>query len=229
MSVKQSEPLRYERKFLITDYSYADVLQLIKFHPACFNEIFEERSVNNIYFDALGMNNYYDNIEGEKDRVKVRIRWYGDLFGAIQKPILEYKIKKGLLGNKRSYVLNPFLLNPDFDKKQIESALDLESIPVAVKNELLSIKPTLLNTYKRRYFLSADKKFRITIDYQMTFYKINFSGNTFLNKVVDTKSIVLELKYDSLDEIEGKEVGAAFPFKLTKNSKYLQGLERVLF
>lgn len=229
MSVKQSEPLRYERKFLITDYSYADVLQLIKFHPACFTEIFEERAVNNIYFDGLGMNNYYDNIEGEKDRVKVRIRWYGDLFGAIQKPILEYKIKKGLLGNKRSYVLNSFLLNSDFNKQQIESALNIDSIPVSVKNELLSLKPALLNTYKRRYFLSADKKFRITIDFQMTFYKIGFSGNTFLNKIMDHKSIVLELKYDSKDEVEGKEVGNAFPFKLTKNSKYLQGLERVLF
>jgi hypothetical protein len=227
MSIIQSEPLRFERKFLITDYSQTDVAQLIKFHPACFREIFHKRAINNIYFDTLGMTNYFDNVEGEKNRIKVRIRWYGDLFGNIQSPTLEYKIKKGLLGNKVSYALNPFVLDTNFDKNQITKALDRDSIPLSVKEEVGSLKPTLLNSYIRSYYLSADKKFRITIDHRLTYYKIAYSGNTFLNKKTDLKATVLELKYNSVHEEEAKEVGSAFPFMLTKNSKYLQGLESV--
>ncbi|CAN5326472.1 hypothetical protein BH10BAC1_BH10BAC1_17560 [soil metagenome] len=165
MSIKESEPLRYERKFLITDYSHSDVEQIIKFHPSCFSEIFHERVVNNIYFDTLGMGNYYDNLEGEKDRVKVRIRWYGDLFGHIEYPVLEYKIKKGLLGNKLSYNLKSFVLDEKFSQKQILNSINSEIIPANVKNEVASLKPALLNSYTRKYFLVADKKFRVTVDH----------------------------------------------------------------
>ena len=226
-SKEQAEPLRYERKFLIADYSYKDVEQMLKFHPACFSEIFHERNINNIYFDTLGLGYYYDNVEGSPDRLKVRIRWYDELFGTIQKPILEYKIKKGLLGKKESHVLQPFVLDKKFNKHQIENALRSYSIPLNVKNELLSLKPVLLNSYTRKYFLSADKNFRITIDHQLTYYRIGYGGNTFTNKSIDRDTTVLELKYDSTLETEAKKVGNLFPFAMTKNSKYLQGLERV--
>ncbi|MBA3705228.1 MAG: VTC domain-containing protein [Bacteroidetes bacterium] len=222
---EQSEPFRYERKFSITDYSYSDVKQILKFHPACFSEIFQERSVNNIYFDTLGLNDYYDNINGEQIRSKVRIRWYGDLFGTIQTPVLEYKIKTGLLGKKRSYKLQPFLINNNFSKSQIINAIG--TLPQNIKDQILSLKPTLLNSYKRNYFLSADKNFRVTLDHRLTFYKILYSGNTFTNKSIDHNSTVLELKYDSSLETEAKLIAGAFPLKLTKSSKYLQGLERV--
>ena len=224
---EQSEPLRYERKFLITDHSYSDVEQLVKFHPACFSEIFHERTVNNIYFDTFGMNNYFDNLDGENQRTKVRIRWYNNLFGSVQKPILEYKIKKGLLGKKESFLLQPFILDTAFNRFQIINAFNSRTIPRNIKNEALSLVPTLLNSYKRKYFLSADKNFRITIDHHLTYYKIGYIGNKFTNESVDHNSTVLELKYDSSLETEAKSVANAFPFALTKNSKYLQGLERV--
>lgn len=221
------EQLRYERKFLIVDYSFADVEQIIKFHPSRFTEIFHQRNVNNIYFDTLGMNAYYDNVEGEKNRTKVRIRWYGDTFGIINHPVLEYKIKQGLLGNKNSYSLNSFVLDSNFSKEQILKAVDNSNIPISVKNELLSLKPTLLNSYTRKYFLSADKKNRLTIDHNLTYYKITYYNNTFLNKVIDNKATVLELKYENEHELEAKQICNSFPFMLTKNSKYLQGLESV--
>ena len=226
-SKEQAEPLRYERKFLITDYSHLDVEQMLKLHPACFSEIFYERTINNIYFDTLGLGYYYDNVEGSTERLKVRIRWYGDLFGPIAEPILEYKIKKGLLGRKESHALESFVLDKKFDKQQIENALKNEQIPLVVKNELLSLKPVLLNSYTRKYFLSADKNFRITIDHHLTYYRIGYGGNTFANSSVDHNATVLELKYDSSMEAEAKAVGNLFPFAMTKNSKYLQGLERV--
>lgn len=224
---EQLEPLRYERKYLIADYSFPDILQLIKFHPACFSEIYHERYVNNIYFDTLGMNNYFENVEGNKNRKKVRIRWYGDLMGQIKSPVLEYKIKKGLLGYKVSYNLKPFTLDLSFSKSRVNEVLNDKAIPNEVKNDLLSLQPLLLNRYKRKYFLSADKNFRITIDHELSYYKIGYNKNTFLNKSADHYSTIVELKYDSSLETEADKVSSEFPFMLTKNSKYLSGLERL--
>ncbi len=227
LTTEQSESLRYERKYLITSYSHKEVEQIIKVNKACFSEVFHERTINNIYFDTLGMNHYYDNVEGASDRLKVRIRWYGALFGKIERPVLEYKIKKGLLGKKKSYSLNEFLLDQSFDKTQIIGATNENAVPKQIQEELLSLKPTLLNSYTRKYFLSVDKKFRVTIDHHISFYGINPIHNTFSNKNVDHHTTVLELKYDSAHEIEAKEISTQFPFSLTKSSKYLQGLERI--
>lgn len=222
-SDKQTEQLRYERKYLITDYSVQDVNQFLKFHPACFSEIFHERLVNNIYFDTLGFGHYYDNVNGSQNRCKIRIRWYGETFGNILHPVLEFKIKRGLLGKKESFTLRPLLLSPTFSLKEIEASLT--EVPRLIQDELRAVVPTLLNSYTRRYFLSADKKFRITIDHQLNFYQLMSGRNVFLKKKSDHQTTILELKYDSGDEIEAKKISSEFPFALTKSSKYIQGLE----
>lgn len=222
-----NEELRYERKYLITDFSFREVEQWIKFHPAAFSEIYYPRTINNIYFDTLGFSNYYDNVEGETKRLKVRIRWYGELNGTIQQPMLEYKIKEGLLGKKESYPLLPFQLNEQLERSAIISAL--QPCPLIVKNFVAGLQPVLLNRYRRRYFLSADKHFRITVDHDLSYYSIGYDRPLLWNPSVDRNSTVVELKYDSNRESEAKAIGSALPFPLTKNSKYLQGLERVVF
>jgi hypothetical protein len=228
MNDQVPESLRYERKFAVRDYSAPEIAQMLKFHPACFREIFHERRVNNIYFDTLAMDHYHTNVDGEMERLKVRVRWYGDTFGAVEKPVLEFKIKKGLLGNKIVYPLKSFTLDQDFDKDQLESAMAV--LPKEVLNHLRGLRPTILNTYLRNYYLSADGIFRITIDRSLEYYGIHYGGmNTFLNKRSDRSTAVVELKYDQAHEKEAKETGTDLPFMLTKNSKYLQGVESILF
>ncbi|MDQ3047936.1 MAG: polyphosphate polymerase domain-containing protein [Bacteroidota bacterium] len=228
VSEDQERNLRYERKFLVSSHSYKDLEHLLKFHPACFSPVYHERRVNNIYFDSPGFTNYYDNIDGEKDRLKIRIRWYGDTFGTVASPVMEMKIKKGLLGNKRSYSLNPFIINNDFDRNDLEEILSTGQIPDHTVKHVLSLFPVLLNTYVRRYFISADKNFRITIDRDMNFYAMHYGYNTFLNHFMDARSTVLELKYNNEFEDLAKELASALPFPLTKSSKYVSGLEHTL-
>ena len=46
MSSSSSSPtqeLRYERKFLVTDYSAPEIEQMLKYHPAGFKELFYQR------------------------------------------------------------------------------------------------------------------------------------------------------------------------------------------
>jgi SPX domain protein involved in polyphosphate accumulation len=225
----QSEELRHERKFLITDYTASDVEQMLKFHPACFTELYHPRIVNNIYFDTFGFNSYFGNLDGDTERTKIRIRWYNALFGDIHPATLEFKLKKGLLGKKNFYSLSPFHLDQHFSRQQIIQSLKTDNVPHAVKDLVLSLQPALLNSYSRKYFISADKLFRITIDKDLVFYQISYNKHTFLNKVKNHQAVVLELKYDAQLENEAKIIGNKLPFMMTKNSKYLQGIASVLF
>ena len=116
---------RYERKYFITEITGKDIDYIVKIHPAMFSEIFHERSVNNIYFDSPELNNYFDNIDGNMYRVKSRIRWYGRTFGVIEKPVLELKIKNGLLGRKVSYSLDTFKLDGHFNMQKIVQIIQI--------------------------------------------------------------------------------------------------------
>ena len=72
---------RYERKFLVEHMGHHHAIALIKQHPYLFYQPYPPRFINNFYLDTPEMDNYDDNVSGAADRRKVRLRWYGDLFG----------------------------------------------------------------------------------------------------------------------------------------------------
>lgn len=220
-----SSEYRYERKFFIQNIDSRAVEKVLLSHPAFFKEIHHERYINNIYFDFVNFNNFMDNIDGNTDRLKYRVRWYGQLFVEIEKPVLELKIKKGLVGTKRNYVLNSFELKKGITSGQIKNVLHESDIDPKVKFAINEQIPVLLNRYKRRYFESNDKKFRITIDSEQSFYKISKFQNNFIQCYKDNNNVILELKYNHADEIEAKNIVQHIPFQLTKSSKYSRGVQ----
>ena len=86
----------------------AEVLALVRRHPAAFREAYPARFVNNIYLDSHGRSDYHDNIVGVANRNKTRVRWYGPLSGQIAKPVLERKLKRGLISGKLTHALPGF-------------------------------------------------------------------------------------------------------------------------
>ncbi len=220
---------RYERKFFITELSREQVIQIVKNHPACFREVFHERYINNIYFDSHDQVNYIENVEGNADRTKYRIRWYGDLMGAVKKPVLELKIKKSLLGKKRSFKLSPFTFDKTLDIYKLRQVFKTSVLDGDVAREVMLQDPLLVNRYRRRYYLSADNGYRITIDDDQSFYKIKRLNNTFLRKDTDKTSIILELKYDQSLFNEAHKISNLFPFRMTKSSKYVRGVDSIHF
>ena len=217
------EDFRYERKFFISDLTKHEIESLIRLHPAMFVEIFYERFVNNIYFDSVNLKNYSDNVDGNFNRIKIRIRWYGELFGSIEKPVLELKIKNGLLGRKVSYPLCPFILDNDFNADATSTLINKSEIPEILKLNLQSSIPTLLNCYSRKYFQSTDRNYRITIDTNQVFYEIGLHNNAFLRRISDNINVILELKYDRHQEDNSNIITNYFPFRVTKSSKYVNG------
>ena len=218
---------RYERKFLIRELTQYEVESIVKFHPTIFTEIYYQRYVNNIYFDSFSFINFYENVEGATDRMKIRVRWYGDLFGSIEKPILEIKIKKGLLGKKISMPIKSFELTTATDLSEILNTMK-SSLKDSLNIDFNSLKPTLLNRYSRSYYQSGNGSYRITIDSDQVFYQINERSNIYLNQISEKDEVILELKYDQEYDSAANYVTNELPFRMTKNSKYVTGVQKIL-
>lgn len=221
--MENKNAMRYERKFFVEDFDYAEMEMLIKLHPACFSEIYHPRFINNIYFDSPSFSNYFDNVEGNKNRIKFRIRWYGEQFGLIKNPVLEIKIKKALLGTKKYFPLPDFNFEKPNNPIEIKNIIEKADLPLDIRFQILAQNPVLLNRYQRKYFISADKIFRMTLDNNL--YVATMDHANFRNHKTDEKSLILELKYDENQDFLAKEIGQHFPFRMTKSSKYAQGIE----
>ena len=218
---------RYERKFLIAEFNEHELEAMIRLHPAIFTELYPQRFINNIYFDSIGMKNYYANIDGISNRYKVRLRWYGDLFGKVEKPFLELKIRNGLLVRKKLIPVNSFSFDEMFTFNTLSGLICKSALPAGIRHELVTLKPVLLNRYKRKYYLSMDKNYRITIDSSMAFWQINNHYNSFLYRSRDNHNNVMELKY-SHDKNSGADlITNHFPFRISRNSKYVNGIDRL--
>lgn len=226
-AIRHEPEFRYERKFLIEDLSQEQVESIIKIHPALFNEIYYERYINNIYLDSPNMKSYLDNVDGISERLKTRIRWYGDMQGFIQNPTLEFKIKSSYCIKKNSYTLEKFSIDDKLSSQIIKEVFENSNIPGNVKAEILSLTPVVMNRYLRKYFLSACGSFRLTIDSSMDFYKFNQLNNGFLpcTNHEHKNHIVVELKYPVEKDKEASKLAALFPFRMTKNSKYVNGID----
>lgn len=223
-------PKRYEIKFFLQHISYEEICSIVKENPALFSEIYQARQVNNIYLDSPSLKNYEDNLIGYSQRIKVRIRWYGSFFGTIHKPVLELKIRSGHQMTKISYPLKSFELTPQFSFAALKKEVFLNSkLPAFILEILHSLVPVLVNSYRRRYFLSADKHYRLTLDTDLSYSKAKKHGSHFLNFIKDHHSLVLELKYAPEYHEFADVITQRFPFRLTKNSKYISGVSLLDF
>lgn len=223
----EQRDFRNERKFTAPGLSTAAVEAIILSHPALFSRSFPDRYVNNIYLEDNSFGSYASNVAGIARRNKVRIRWYGHQFGYIEKPTLEIKMKRGLAGAKENIPLAAFSLDHNFSLDTLRQVYQRSGLTSEIQEMLEGLSPALLNRYRRKYFLSADRKFRVTVDDGLSFVRISRYGNTFLQRVRNRGKIVVELKYDvAYDEAAGR-ISDYFPFRLAKNSKYVNGLDNL--
>jgi SPX domain protein involved in polyphosphate accumulation len=220
-----AELYRYERKFLVNARTGSSTEMGIKLNPAIFSPLFNPRTVNNIYLDSPALHHYFMNLHGATARTKVRIRWYGDLLGPLPSPVLEFKTKKGLLGQKKAFPLKSFCLDQTFDGKSLRMSLQSSSLPEEVHHLLADLQPTLVNSYSRKYYQSANRKYRLTQDSKLRFLRVRPGHNTWLCQAPHCDLEVVELKYDQIHADGADEIAAALPFRMTRMSKYVFGVE----
>ena len=221
----RADSYRYERKFLVLANSWATIEPGIKHNPGVFSSLYRPRTVNNIYLDSPALRLYFMNLEGAAQRTKVRIRWYGDLRGPLPRPILEFKSKSGLLGQKQSFPLNPFRLDNTFTGEFLRRVFQGSDLPDGVHQLLRGLEPTLVNCYRRQYYQSADRKYRLTLDSSLEFFRVRPGHNAWLCKAPHCPFRVVELKYDQAHADGAEIIASAFPFRVTRMSKYVFGLD----
>lgn len=227
MSQKEESGYRFERKYHIVDAPTEVVEDWVRCCPALFSEAYAPRSINNIYMDTPDLAAYFENIDGLADRTKLRIRWYGALLGRIGKPVLEFKIKRGMVGTKESFPLKPFTMDRGFNVEDLRLVTTDPSLPERIRVELSHVEPALVNRYHRKYFISADGHYRITVDSKLEFYRVHRFDNQFLRRSTLPWSTVMELKYSGRIARLDERIMNCFPFRVTRMSKYVTGLEGV--
>jgi len=216
---------RYERKFVANQLTRLATEAVIKQNSAFFIPAYSKRRINNIYFDTPGLDCYFDNLFGNNNRWKVRLRWYGERFGEVSSPILEFKIKKGLLGTKKSYPVPSFFFNKDvFHTKDLTKIFDNAGLRQEIREKLIGVQPVLFNSYFRSYFTTLNKKFRITVDDQMEYYTMKPTWNHLQHLFSENTKVVVELKYDQDHNHTADQISTEFPFRLDKNSKFVSGM-----
>ena len=99
--------------------------------------------------------------------------------------------------------------------------------PAAVRAGLGALRPTLVNRYSRRYFMSADGRFRVTLDTGCEYFSPLPGRESAGRWAIDDASTIVELKYAEGDDDAARDVTRRFPFRLTKSSKYVTGVGRL--
>lgn len=229
MSERDENGFRFERKYHVDYIPLAQIEHLVRRNPALFRTAYPERTINNIYLDTPNRRSLLENLDGIADRTKARIRWYGGMLGRVEKPVLEFKIKRGMVGSKEAYRLVPFDVEKTMSAEVVHTALESSDLPPEVQLSLKKFEPVLLNRYRRKYYISADAHYRITLDFDLEYYRFDRHFNLFTRSVRDHHSTVVELKYSGdIDQID-ERVASYFPFRVTRMSKFVTGVQSVHF
>ena len=220
---KDYSSLRYERKYVVPmkyDFMLPKFLVTSKMRLA---PQYEDRIVNSIYLDTYNLQFFHENINGLSKRKKFRVRWYGDP-NCINNPVLEVKIKNGNLGKKIIYPIE-FHQSSDVlsDINEIVDLLVKFRTSESFSEILKYLKPNLFVSYTRKYFISKVLDCRLTIDKNIEYKSINFQTNS-MQKLYSKNNTIMELKYPSNLNLRQLGLFSNFPFRITSNSKYVQGL-----
>jgi SPX domain protein involved in polyphosphate accumulation len=223
VSASNSSLPRYEIKFIAEPFECDRILNWLHQHHSCLRTEYPDRQVNNIYFDSFSHQSFCENIIGSSSKSKVRLRWYG----ASKNPVnssLEIKCKRNQLNWKLIYKIQGEMGAEGWNWRRIYSEIRGQ-LPLDAKKWLeMSPQPVLINRYVRKYFLSRDKKVRVTLDRDLVVYDQsrkpfpNYSLKSNLPKV-----LVLEVKFPK--ELRDYVVHAFgdIPLRGSRFSKYVSG------
>lgn len=207
--------MRYERKYRITHMHPQVVYAVVRQHPAGFRPLYPPRQINNLYFDTPDFAAFQDNVSGTPQRLKYRMRWYGDDFSSIFNPVLEVKVKDNLVGWKKHYPLpegqytaGDWQKLVGFCRKALQKGLDLQ--------------PVLFNKYWRSYWDAPALPFRLTVDTGLHFG--TYRPNREPDLSFSDDAVVIEVKYDQQQDQDTAFILQHLPFRLSKNSKYVTGI-----
>jgi hypothetical protein len=227
MNAERPTPsLRFEVKFVFAPTRLAWIEDWIGRHAAVFFEPFPPRQVSNVYFDTFDLWTYRENLSGSSSRSKVRFRWYGETNRA-ERGALEIKRRVRNLGWKLAYRAGPLGLEGarwrDL-QRALRGQLPREGRVWLDEHAL----PVLINRYRRRYFESVDRRVRLTIDWKQRVYDQRLRPVPNFTRAANLPdTMVVEFKFAAEDRRLASEVLQTFPIRVSRNSKYVIGVQAI--
>ncbi len=159
-------------------------------------KIFPDRYISSIYFDNKNLDCHNSSIEGLVPRKKIRIRIYNN--------INKYYFEKKINSEEGKFKTTKIISNNE----------NKEFLNIGVFDSKLGIcYPKISVSYNRSYYLY--KKYRITIDKEITFKKFNSTKEVKLTKNI------LEIKTNLYSS---EDVKKEFPWRHSRFSKYCEGI-----
>lgn len=219
---------RYERKAVVAEVDCQRLQQWVWDHPLAFRSAFSDRIVHSLYFDSRELGHLSDNLAGIANRVKLRLRWYGDSSDTTR-TCFEIKAKRNELGYKfrcdvaLSASLQTLSLARVLDEIRAELPADMRAQFDAADH------PQLHTRYSREYFVSGDGRVRATLDRGISIFGqsdakvLNGERAAFFPPVA-----VLELKYAAKLDAWLRRHTTPLPSRLSRFSKYTVGMQTLL-
>ncbi len=109
----------------------------------------------------------------------------------------------------------------------LNAAFDDADFPPSLRCALRHVEPALFNRYQRHYFLSRDAKFRLTVDSGLQFARVKLNDRAAPFARPPGPMVIIELKFGVEVAVDAGSVTNAFPFRVARFSKYVEGIERM--
>ena len=209
---------RIERKFSI--HPGQEIWLLRHIFRAGFVKAYPNREVISIYFDTQSLSFCMDNINGVRDRVKFRYRFYND---SLLDGVLEAKLKNGFIGFKKSYSVLDGLTIKSFGSDI--KLLDTDQIAHFIRDKFqIILRPASTVSYQRSYF-EHPAGMRLTMDKNISSFPCSRIGR---GSIRSNQNPVMEIKYPP--ELDSYIRMSIFPFfeslsiRATKSSKYVNSI-----
>lgn len=207
---------RNERKWFFGNVNYLFITNALIRSEFLFRKAFPPRQVNSIYFDDLDYKSLKQNLDGNFEKKKIRIRWYGSK-DKIYNAQLEIKEKKGFQTFKETLKLS------EIDGKTPTNFNDLNEIRKILDKKFLKLNtlcPVLTTHYEREYFISNNNLIRATVDKNLQSIFLNNYKMLNINK--NFEGTILEMKYNNnLDNFVREKLNK-ISARLSKSSKYVR-------
>lgn len=219
---------RYEIKFIANQSQFFRFKNWLLLNSENFSSHYSSRIINNIYFDNIDCDSYWENLTGISSRNKIRLRWYGK-DEKTYTAALEIKSKKNKLGFK--YSNNIFFKKAlqEMTFKEIRNVIQSQLTGDALLRFNQSNVAVLGNQYERDYFIDASHTIRATIDKNLLFFdqrdkkKPNFKFKSLVPEVS-----ILEIKTPAKEINVAQKMLERIEFTPSKSSKYVIGVQSLL-
>ena len=206
---------RIERKWVFRNVDHLLVLNSLLRSQFFFRYHYPSRRINSIYYDDINLSNITQNLDGISNRVKYRVRWYGNNSDILKNPNFEIKRKRNFETQKKIISLK------NFNNINYHSEKNLNCLTKFINGNIVLSKilsPTLLISYHRIYLISSNQLIRATIDYEVKSKRLlNFKNDFFCN----FKDVILELKYEPNLDWSVRNKLDNIKARYAKSSKYI--------